>query len=78
MWSLLLKKIWNSEDNSLYLRDSHRFAATGYMTYWMAVDRTIKFWDTALNHSLTLKNREEDNDVPDRKNTSHNSWTSRN
>ena len=48
MWALKLKKIWSPEDTSLYLQESARFTATGLMSYWMAVDRTVKFWDTAL------------------------------
>ena len=48
MWSLKLKKIWNSQDTSLYLKDAGHFTATGLMTYWMAIDRMVKFWDTAL------------------------------
>ena len=55
MWSLKLKKIWDSQDSTLYVKDSHRFTVTGLMTYWMAVDRTIKFWDTSLINPPTLK-----------------------
>ena len=52
MWSLKLKKIWDSDNSMLFLRDEKHFTATGLMTYWMAVDRTVKFWDTALSTGL--------------------------
>ena len=55
MWSLKLKKIWDSQDSSLYIKDAGRFTATGLMTYWMAVDRTIKFWDTQLINPPAVK-----------------------
>ena len=48
-WSLKLKRIWDPQSRDLYLDDPNRFTAKGLMTYWMAVDRTIKFWDTALS-----------------------------
>ena len=48
-WSLQLKRIWDTQGRELYLDQVHKFSAKGLMTYWMAVDRTIKFWDTALS-----------------------------
>ena len=37
-WSLKLKKIWDNTNANLFLLDTKWFTATGYMTYWMAVD----------------------------------------
>ena len=48
-WSLKLKCIWTSEGQDLFLADANRYTSNGLLTYWMAVDRTIKFWDTALS-----------------------------
>ena len=48
-WSLQLKRIWDTQGRDLYLDQAKCYSAKGLMTYWMAVDRTIKFWDTALS-----------------------------
>ena len=48
-WSLKLKRIWNPQSSELFLKESQRFTTKGFMTYWMAVDRTIRYWDTALS-----------------------------
>ena len=48
-WSLQLKKVWNTEDPNLYIRDAKRYTATGLMTYYLAIDRTVRFWNTNLN-----------------------------
>ena len=48
-WSLKLKRIWDPQSTDLFLQDVQRYTSKGLMTYWMAVDRTIKFWDTALS-----------------------------
>ena len=47
-WSLQLKRIWDTQARDLYLDQAHYYSAKGLVTYWMAVDCTIKFWDTAL------------------------------
>ena len=51
MWSLKLKKIWDPADFNLYLQDAKRFTAMGLMSYWMAVERAIRFWDTVLKEN---------------------------
>ena len=48
-WSLQLKRIWDTQARDLYLDQAHHYSAKGLVTYWMAVDCTIKFWDTALS-----------------------------
>ena len=46
--SLGLKKVWDPEDNSLYLYKESRFTAAGLNAYWEAVDRTVCYADTTL------------------------------
>ena len=48
-WSLQLKRIWDTQGRDLYLPRYSRFTSKGLMTYWMAVDRSVRFWDTALS-----------------------------
>ena len=70
-WSLQLKRIWDTQGCELYLDQVHKFSAKGYMMYWMAVDRTIKFWDTALSplHKIKKKNQTTTGDYnPERTN----------
>ena len=45
---LPLKKIWDSSNAHLFIEEYSRFSSEGYMTYWSAVDCTIKFADTIL------------------------------
>ena len=49
-WCLQLKKVWEYDNPSYYDDDCHRFTAKGVSTYWNAVDSTVKFWNTNLNH----------------------------
>ena len=48
-WSLQLKRIWDTQSQDLFIPGARRFSSKGLMTYWMVVDRTIRFWDTALS-----------------------------
>ena len=48
MHAFNLKKVWNSEDTMLYIKETKRFTAKGYKTYWLAVDATMKFVDTKI------------------------------
>ena len=48
-WSLQLKHIWDPQNREIYLDHACRFSSKGLMTYWMAVDHTIQFWETALS-----------------------------
>ena len=43
-----LKKVWDEEDRTLYLKDQRRFTNVGLKTYWEAIDRTAKFCDTTI------------------------------
>ena len=78
MWALKLKKIWNPEDTSLYLQESARFTATRLMSYWMAVDRTVKFWDTALVTGFMGNKVEGKHDQTSVRKPSWSKWSSEN
>ena len=47
-WFLRLKKGWDDEDRSLFLKNEQRFTATGLRKYWEAVNKTVKYADTIL------------------------------
>ena len=53
--SLDLKKVWDDQDTSLYVKDSRRFTAHGYSIYWQAVDTTFKYVDTILMKKIQRK-----------------------
>ena len=59
-WSLKLKRIWDPQSSDLFLKEANRFTAKGLMTYWMAVDRTMKFWDTALSPAHKVVSTHQD------------------
>ena len=46
--SLTLKPIWDPKDTCLYLGNSQRFTAEGYHSYWEAVDRMVRYFDSVL------------------------------
>ena len=46
--ALKLKKGWDESDRSLYNRDECRFTAAGLISYWKAVDKTMKYANTLL------------------------------
>ena len=45
---LALKKVWDSRDSNLFIKDAYRFTAEGMKTYWKAVDRTLQFCDSTI------------------------------
>ena len=47
--ALELKQIWDAEDTNLYIAEVARYTAAGLNSYWKAIDRTIKFYDSILN-----------------------------
>ena len=55
VYTLQLKKVWNQDDQTLFLQDSQRFTALGYKNYWEAVDRTVRYFD-----SIVLKKQTKD------------------
>ena len=52
---LELKKIWDPEDSTLVLPGSETLTAKGKVTYWEAVDRTVKYCDTTTLHKEAAK-----------------------
>ena len=52
---LELKKIWDPQDTTLFIKESNRFTATGIQTYWEAVDRTVKYADTTVVKKIHMK-----------------------
>ena len=45
---LELKKIWDPDNRNFYVGESDRFTADGLLSYWEAVDRTVKYADTTI------------------------------
>ena len=41
MSTLELKKVWDSKDSNLFIKENQRFTCDGYRSYWEAVDRTV-------------------------------------
>ena len=52
--SLYLKKVWNSTNTNLYVKECQRFTSDGYYTYWEAVDKMVRYCD-----SIVLKKSEK-------------------
>ena len=50
-----LKKCWDPENSNLYHYESRRFTAEGLATYWLAVDRVVKYIDTIFIKKLLRK-----------------------
>ena len=46
-YSLELKKIWDRSGENLYLK-SGRFSVSGYKSYWEAVDKTVRYFDSVM------------------------------
>ena len=51
---LELKKVWSRNDDSLYCKQFQRFTNDGYTSYWEAIDRTVRYFD-----SVVLKKKEK-------------------
>ena len=45
MFTLALKKGWDSEDTTLFV---DRFTSSGLKSYWEAVDKTIRYFDSVV------------------------------
>ena len=52
---LSLKKIWDPNDTSYFIADSHRFMTRGHRKYWEAVDRTVCYCDTTIMVKKKMK-----------------------
>ena len=62
---LMLKKIWDGTNPSLYSAEYRHYTNEGFSSYWIAIDATIKFADTILlkikKQKITDKNiKQED------------------
>ena len=47
-FTLTLKRVWDTKNPNLFLRDAQRFTAEGLSTYWQAVDRTVRCFDSVM------------------------------
>ena len=61
MHTLELKKIWDTEDGNLFVPDAARFTAEGYLRYWSAVDKTVKYFDSTVCRPNNPKQKKEVN-----------------
>ena len=48
MHVLKLKKIWDEDDTTLFVKETNRFTTNGIKKYWEVVDKTVRFADTIL------------------------------
>ena len=48
MSTLQMRKVWEYDDQSLFLKEQCRFTVAGYTKYWLAIDHLIKLWDSFL------------------------------
>ena len=49
---LILKKVWNPQNEGLFLESCNRFSADGYTVYWEAIDRTVRYLDSIMLEKL--------------------------
>ena len=47
-YTLVLKRVWDPKNLNFFLKDSQRYTAEGLSTYWEAVDRTVRYFDSVL------------------------------
>ena len=47
-FSVKLIKAWNEDDSTLFDPQDRKFTAQGYITYWEAIDKAVKYVDTIL------------------------------
>ena len=50
--TLSLKKVWDPKDSDLYLKENQMFTAAGFRSYWEAVDRTVRYFDSVVLKKL--------------------------
>ena len=55
MTVLQLRKVWQYDDDSYYLKGAQHFMADGYAAYFSAIDTVIKLWDTFLYQWMVKK-----------------------
>ena len=47
-FALPLKKVWDENDSALFSATDNKFTANSYISYWEAVDQTVRYADTLL------------------------------
>ena len=62
-YSLELKKVWDESDSSLYASKDKKLTANDYLTYWEAVDRSIKYANTLLMKKEEQKQQKKHEDT---------------
>ena len=68
--ALYLKKVWDSNDTNLFVKESRRFTSVGYARYWEAIDKTVRYCDTIkLRNYTKRKTGEEVQDTQSRNNS---------
>ena len=50
--ALMLKKVWDPTDDSLFLQHSRRYSTDGLNSYWEAVDHTVHYCDSIMLKKL--------------------------
>ena len=50
-FTLELKQVWDENDGNLYLWPDKRYSQAGYISYWTAVDRTVRVCNSIINRS---------------------------
>ena len=53
--ALELKKIWDPEDPTLFIKTDKKYSAQGLTSYWNAVDKAVKYVDTLLLKKLEAR-----------------------
>ena len=56
MSTLELKKVWNIHDENLYSELQNKITSDGYIKYWDAVDKTVRYCDSVALKKKALKN----------------------
>ena len=65
-----LKKIWDPSNRSYYNKEERSFTADGFIAYWQAVDKTVKYFETlVLKKKVEKKIDETRHKVPQQTNS---------
>ena len=49
---LRMVKVWEEDNPNLFNNHSYRFTSEGLAKYWLSVDSTIRYWNTAIHPKL--------------------------
>ena len=61
MSCLKMLKIWDQENESLFVEEAYRFTALGIETYWKSVDSAVKYWNTAIASKIDRSQHKSNN-----------------